>query len=1102
MRYKKESIKQVLSYLLVILMIFSSISVMPVKAAKSKTSQQEKIFIGNGYEITFKVTKQYSGTFNADVIIKNTNDVPIDNWTVAFSMPYKITSISNGVVKSDNNGNYIIKNTGSNQDIEPGKSVSFDFSAACDGNIQIPQTYRILSFEEAVPSQKYNISYKAISDKKSGLDGEIRIKNLSEETIEAWKLQFDFGVNINRFEKVSILEHKGNHYYVKSAGQNSNIKPGETLVLGLSGNLGSLKTEPANYVLSQTVQDPNVIDSDKDSDKDGLADSLETTYRTDPFKADTDGDGLNDYIEVRLGLNPLSKDTDKNGINDGLEDTDNDKLSNLDEIKAGADYSKKDTDGDGLLDGEEIKIYHTSPILKDTDGDSVTDGDEILLKLNPLKVCSDGVTKDSERKIQQRLSDKKIADSLKDNSNLFVPALSGAVPKVMDKEVSIEQCDNDALLKNHAIIGKPIQVKTSLKAGNSLKLSFNFKNFLTKNDESALNMLTIYHYTKDGFTPLDTKKDEANKCLYTNIAGEGIYFILNVKEFLNNLGINPLNQTSSYIKPHSIKGIETDKSDIITATPKAINTTDGTYVLLNDYQYIKLSGEVSATNGIDTDGDGISDYKELGTKVEEDLTPSVQLMLQQTGVPEDYYSGKTTITVYNYTSNPILPDTDYDGKNDNIDSSPRNNSLSGVLHTAYADSNVSYIMDYRNFFNSNSSYSHNIGTISSLYSSVVYGGDTFGGMGIEAFMQDNGLYDVHDYNLASMYNDSDVSEAYIGHRKVTYNGQSKEIIAVIVRGTNGTIKEWSSNFDIGTTSDYYKYGDWMVASNHKGFDVAATRILRCLQQYESLGYIDKSMPSAYWVMGHSRGAAIANIIGARLIDQSKYVYDYTFASPNTTTAYNAGSYTGIYNILNTDDFVPYLPMAVWGFTHYGKSVSISIADNYETEWEDLTKIKNEFGIIDYNMDAIGMDNTINQVGAIMNNRNQGYIYTCADHGDGSSDNITITNYGTSKSSREGAIAKIPSNALPYCKITRHDGFLFVGWDFDVCQTPEYFMQVLAAYMGGTISAYRFEVELNIADRYEAAKSAIVRSGLGGLANPHYTESYYLLSTHVYTSSFS
>lgn len=58
------------------------------------------------------------------------------------------------------------------------------------------------------------------------------------------------------------------------------------------------------------------------------------------------------------------------------------------------------------------------------------------------------------------------------------------------------------------------------------------------------------------------------------------------------------------------------------------------------------------------------------------------------------------------------------------------------------------------------------------------------------------------------------------------------------------------------------------------------------------------------------------------------------------------------------------------------------------------------------------------------------------------------------------------------------------------------MQLLAAFMSGEISATRFAVELNIVDRYESAKTAIIRSGIGGLAHPHYTESYYLLSKHI------
>lgn len=880
-----------------------------------------------------------------------------------------------------------------------------------------------------------------------------------------------------------------------SAEKEVSSKQYGSLLPGITDNLGNLESAPANYKLSKSVEGSNGVDENIDSDKDGLVDSLEKYFGTNPQKPDTDGDGLSDYIEIILGLNPLSKDTDRNGIEDGLEDTDHDGLSNLEEIGAGTDCSKKDTDGDGLLDGDEIKVYHTSPLLKDTDGDGLSDGDEISLKLNPCKVYSDEVTHDSKRKVQQSLSDNRIEDSLKKSTNLFVPSLSGATSKVMNKDVFLDKFNNDGFHKNRAVIGEPIQVKTSLTKGDQLLLRFDYRNFLNSYDESATNTLNICQFVNGEIIPLETKKNKNDKSLKANISGEGIYFVLDVETFLNSLGKNPFAEKNSYDKSRSLLATEADTNII----DKSQN--DETTVLLNDYQYVKLKDKVSETSGTDSDNDGVSDYKELGKKTEKDLTPLVNLLAQQKGVTEAYSATKTTVTVYDYISNPTLVDSDYDGRDDSVDPYPLNNSFTGVLHTEYANSNVSYIMDYRNFFSSNTSYSNAIGTIGSLYSSVIYHGNTYSSMNIKAFMESNGIYDVTCYDFTNTYSDSDVSEAYIGHRKVSYAGQTKEIIAIVVRGTNGTIKEWTSNFDIGSTVDKYKYADWVVANNHKGFDVAATRILRCLQQYEALGYIDTSVQSAYWVMGHSRGAAIANIIGARLVDKSKYVYAYTFAAPNTTTATNAGSYAGIYNILNTDDFVPYLPMTAWGFTHYGKSVSISIAANYEVEWENLTGCKNEFGVVDYNWDSIGMSDTLKALSAIVNNRNQCYVYTCHCHGDGSSDNITIRNYGTSQSSREAAIAKIPSNALPYCKITRYDGTLLMGWDFEVCQQPEYFMQVLAAFMGNSISATRFAVELNIADRYEAAKTAIIRSGLGGLANPHYTESYYLLSKHVYASSF-
>lgn len=91
---------------------------------------------------------------------------------------------------------------------------------------------------------------------------------------------------------------------------------------------------------------------DKDSDQDGLLDSQEAVYGTNPYDPDTDKDGLSDGVEVASWkTNPLSVDTDKDGLSDGIETG---KVLDADS-QTTTDPSNPDTDGDGVLDGFEDK---------------------------------------------------------------------------------------------------------------------------------------------------------------------------------------------------------------------------------------------------------------------------------------------------------------------------------------------------------------------------------------------------------------------------------------------------------------------------------------------------------------------------------------------------------------------------------------------------------------------------------------------------------------------------------------------------------------------------------------------------------------------------
>ena len=130
--------------------------------------------------------------------------------------------------------------------------------------------------------------------------------------------------------------------------------------------------------------------------------------------------------------------------------------------------------------------------------------------------------------------------------------------------------------------------------------------------------------------------------------------------------------------------------------------------------------------------------------------------------------------------------------------------------------------------------------------------------------------------------------------------ETKPLVVVDVRGSV-TLSDWIN--DVMTQFD----------SENNRFAAFADEIFTNVENYLSSTGVQNPI---ILVTGHSMGAAIANILAARLngIMDPDNVYAYTFATPRTVNEAVSGNqavnYPNIFNILNSNDVVTYVPLTI------------------------------------------------------------------------------------------------------------------------------------------------------------------------------------------------
>lgn len=170
----------------------------------------------------------------------------------------------------------------------------------------------------------------------------------------------------------------------------------------------------------------------------------------------------------------------------------------------------------------------------------------------------------------------------------------------------------------------------------------------------------------------------------------------------------------------------------------------------------------------------------------------------------------------------------------------------------------------------------------------------------------------------------DKATYWIG-KKNLYDGSV--LVTVLIRGTDGL--EWYDNFESGTDGIH-----------HDGFYRGAQTVLDGLNKYFNKHPELKEQKVKLLVTGHSRGAAVANLVGLEVDSdtsgrfgfiENSDTFVYTFATPNVTcddvrNRYDS-RFLNIFNVVNPEDFVTKVMLHNWGYGRYGITLVLPSKSN-------------------------------------------------------------------------------------------------------------------------------------------------------------------------------
>ena len=370
---------------------------------------------------------------------------------------------------------------------------------------------------------------------------------------------------------------------------------------------------------------------------------------TNANKWDTDADGLSDMFEVYSAVD--------SGTNPRIADTDGDGLTDMLELELGTRPDEKDTDGDGLTDFEEhrgwrIKLDYmgdsgkvfsesvwSNPLTNDSDMDGLNDSEEFRIGFNPRSSDTNG----------DGISD---ADAMP-----YIPTVTKHISNVSLNDegncITVSPGESVAVSLDYRIWNPKVESSRERWEDNWIDMGL---------DSTALKC--IYHDV-----PAESPDVTTGSASFSFNApdAEGIY-CLNydvTKKHCNDISPSLFPHIPDWIC-HNVKTVNKANIGAIKVTTETEGSSSAGEVPGGEEKWSALAQEDEK----DTDGDGLSDLREMGGWVINFTNSTGTHTIHVTSDPwhtDTDFDGLNDSEEYNLGSNPRHVDTDGDGLNDFVE---------------------------------------------------------------------------------------------------------------------------------------------------------------------------------------------------------------------------------------------------------------------------------------------------------------------------------------------------------------------------------------------------------------------------------------------------